>query len=92
MRNLGARLGYHVPTIQGIPAPYRFFFYSFDCNEPAHVHARRERATCKFWLDPVVLAANHGLTPRDLTAVRRVILEHRDRILEAWREHCGAAE
>jgi len=56
------------------------------------VHARRERATCKFWLDPVALAANHGVSPRDLTAVRRVILEHRDRILEAWGEHCGAGE
>jgi hypothetical protein len=81
-----------MPTIPGIPGPYRFFFYSFDCNEPVHVHARRERATCKFWLDPVALAANHGLSPRDLTAARRIILEHRDRILEAWREHCGAAE
>ena len=56
------------------------------------MHARRERATCKFWLDPVALAANHGVSPRDLTAVRRVILEHRDRILEAWGEHRGAGE
>ena len=81
-----------MPTIKGIPGPYRLFFYSFDCNEPPHVHAQRERATCKFWLDPVALAADHGLTPRDLSAVRRTILEHRPRILEAWREHCGAAE
>jgi hypothetical protein len=81
-----------MPTIPGIPGPYRFFFYSFDCNEPVHVHARRERSVCKFWLDPVALADNHGLSPRDLTAVRRIILEHRQRILEAWREHCGATE
>ena len=32
-----------MPTIRGIPGPYRFFFYSFDCNEPKHVHVRRER-------------------------------------------------
>ena len=80
-----------MPTIRGIPGPYRFFFYSFDCNEPVHVHARREGATCKFWLDPVTLAANYGLTPRDLTIVRRTIFEHRHRFLEAWREHCGKA-
>jgi hypothetical protein len=61
-----------MPTIKGIPGPHRLFFWSFDCAEPTHVHAQRERATCKFWLDPVVLAANHGLTPRDLTAVRRI--------------------
>ena len=27
-----------------------------------------------------------------LAAVRRVIILHGDRILEAWREHCGATE
>ena len=32
-----------MPTIPGIPGPYRIFFYSFDCNEPKHVHVRRER-------------------------------------------------
>lgn len=81
-----------MPTIKRIPGPYRLFFYSFDCNEPPHVHAQRERGTGKFWLDSVVLAANHGLGPRDLTAVRRIILEHRPRILEAWREHCRPSE
>ncbi len=80
-----------MPTIRGVPGPYRLYFYSFDCNEPPHVHAPRERATYKFWLTPLALAANHGLTPSDLTAARRGILEHRDRIMEAWREHCGPA-
>jgi hypothetical protein len=65
---------------------------SFDCAEPAHVHARRDRAACKFWLDPVQLATNHGFTLRELAAVRRIIILNRDRILEAWREHCGATE
>ena len=81
-----------MPTVPDIPGPFRLFFYSFDCREPAHVHARRDRSTCKFWLDPVQLSTNHGLTPRELAAVRRVIILHRDRILEAWREHCGATE
>ena len=78
-----------MPTIPGISGPYRLFFYSFDCNERLHVHARRDGATCKFWLNPVGLAANHGLSPRDLAAVRRIIFEYQSRILEAWREHCG---
>jgi hypothetical protein len=81
-----------MPTVPNILGPFRLFFYSFDCREPAHVHARRDRATCKFWLDPVRLAANHGLTPRELAGVRRIIILNRDRILEAWREHCGATE
>lgn len=78
-----------MPTIRGVPGPYRLYFVSFDCHEPPHVHVQRERGTAKFWLHPVALAANHGLPPRDLSVVRRIILEHRSRILEAWREHCG---
>jgi len=31
-----------MPTIKGVSGPYRLFFYSFDCNEPIHVHAERE--------------------------------------------------
>ena len=81
-----------MPTIKGIPGPFRLYFYSFDCNEPMHVHAQRDRATCKFWLDPVTLASNQGLSPRDLTAVRRIILEHHPRIREAWREHCDSTD
>ena len=81
-----------MPTVPDIPGPFRLFFYSLDCREPAHVHARHDRSTCKFWLDPVRLATNHGLTPRQLAVVRRIIILHRDRIMEAWREHCGAAE
>ena len=69
-----------MPTVQGIPGPHRFYFYSFDCNEPVHVHARRERATCKFWLDPVALAANSGFTPGELNRIRRIILEHHELI------------
>lgn len=78
-----------MPTVQGISGPYRFFFYSFDCTEPVHVHARRERATCKFWVDPLALAANSGFAPGELNRIRRIILEHREHIREAWREHCG---
>jgi hypothetical protein len=78
-----------MPRIHQIPGPYRFFFYSFDCNEPIHVHARREKSTCKFWLDPIVLAANHSFTARELNIIRRVIESHQSIIKEAWHEHCG---
>jgi len=54
-----------MPTVREIPGPYRFFFYSFDCNEPPHVHARREQMVCKFWIEPVALAQNHGFSVRE---------------------------
>ena len=78
-----------MPAIDDIPGPYRVFFYSFDCAEPIHVHVRRDRSTCKFWLDPLSLARNNGFSAHELNRIRRLIVDHRLRILEAWREHCG---
>jgi hypothetical protein len=78
-----------MPTIRNIPGPYRLFFYSFDCTEPEHVHVQRERMVCKFWLQPLALANNHGFSPRELNQIRAIILENLDTISEAWHEHCG---
>ena len=78
-----------MPRITNIPGPYWLFFYSFDCGEPMHVHVRREKKTCKFWLAPVELAWNHGFAPRELNDIRVLIVEHEHIILEAWHEHCG---
>ena len=77
-----------MPRIKGIPGPYRFFFTSFDCNEPPHVHVEREEGTCKFWLGPLDLARNHGFSARELNVIRRLILTHLTAILEEWYEHC----
>ena len=78
-----------MPRIKGILGSHRFFFTSFDCNEPPHVHVERENKTCKFWLEPLSVARNHGFRARELSSIRRTILTHRTTILEAWHEHCG---
>jgi len=78
-----------MPNVKNIPGPYRFFFYSFDCNEPMHVHIQRERMVCKFWLDPVVLSKNHGFTSKELKTIREIIYNNKNTIMEAWYEHCG---
>jgi hypothetical protein len=66
-----------MPTIKDIPGQYRFFFYSFDCNEPKHVHVQRERMICKFWLEPVLLSKNHGFSPKELNLIRTIIQDNR---------------
>ena len=78
-----------MPTVPGIPGPYRFFCYSFDCNEPKHIHVRRERKVCKFWLEPIALAYNNGFAANELNRVRKIIVDHLDEIVEAWDEHCA---
>ena len=55
-----------MPSIPDIRGPYRFFFYSFDCVEPMHVHVEHDRDSCKFWLEPLALAANRGFSAKEL--------------------------
>lgn len=78
-----------VPTIKRIPGAYRFFFYSFDCNEPKHVHVQREDMVCKFWLQPVALCRNHGFSPKELNVIRQAVQTNLTIIMEEWDEHCG---
>jgi Domain of unknown function (DUF4160) len=78
-----------MPTIPGIPGPYRFHFYSFDCAERAHVHVRKESMVCKFWLRPPEIANGGPFTRRELLVIERLILRYLTTIEEAWDEHCG---
>nr|VFJ87202.1 MAG: protein of unknown function (DUF4160) [Candidatus Kentron sp. H]VFJ88858.1 MAG: protein of unknown function (DUF4160) [Candidatus Kentron sp. H]VFJ95106.1 MAG: protein of unknown function (DUF4160) [Candidatus Kentron sp. H]VFK63534.1 MAG: protein of unknown function (DUF4160) [Candidatus Kentron sp. UNK]VFK70857.1 MAG: protein of unknown function (DUF4160) [Candidatus Kentron sp. UNK] len=78
-----------MPTVKGIPGPYRFYFYSFDCNEPRHVHIQRERHVCKFWLEPPSLGRNGGFPATELRFIQKILKNNRLKILEAWNEHCN---
>ncbi len=64
--------------------PYRFFFYSNENGEPAHIHIQRERMLAKFWLNPVVLASSTRFTPKELRKLQTIVVENKDTFLEAW--------
>lgn len=69
----------------------RFYFVSYDCNEPPHVHAGDDaKKICKYWLknNKVVIADNSGFTKRELSGVQRVILENYQFILNTFNEFC----
>jgi hypothetical protein len=68
---------------------FRFFFYSNEGTEPAHVHAQVERKLAKFWLNPVALASSGRFSASELRAIERIVLENRERFLEAWNEFFG---
>jgi hypothetical protein len=42
---------------------YRFFFYSNEGDEPAHVHVRKGDSEAKVWLHDLSVAVNLGYTP-----------------------------
>ncbi|MFL5094765.1 MAG: DUF4160 domain-containing protein [Xanthobacteraceae bacterium] len=73
------------PAISG----FRFFFYSLEGSEPAHVHIEHGDSIAKFWLNPVSLAESRGFRSHELTRLRILVIEHRQRLLEAWNVHFG---
>jgi hypothetical protein len=74
-----------------IAGPYRFFFWSYDCAEPRHIHVQRERLRAKFWLDPVALEENQGFRSRELREVERIIIANLELLRSKWDEHCNGA-
>jgi hypothetical protein len=79
-----------MPTILR-EGPYRFYFYSDEGQEPAHVHVYRDGNVAKFWLSNVTLAANYGFAARELNVMVQLIREHRNEFLKAWHGYFGSA-
>ncbi len=79
-----------MPTILR-SGPYRVYFVSHDCREPAHVHVDRDMLTAKFWLQPLRLASAIGFATHELRDIERLVSDNRERCLEVWHEHCGRA-
>ena len=66
---------------------YRFFFFSNEGNEPAHIHAEKAESYAKFWLEPVALARSIGYNARELYQLRELVEEHKNLFLEKWYEY-----
>lgn len=66
---------------------WRFFFYSNEGSEPAHVHVESAGRTAKFWLTPVALVGSNRVRPDELRAIERFVKQHRTSLLEAWNDH-----
>ncbi|MEM9253210.1 MAG: DUF4160 domain-containing protein [Planctomycetota bacterium] len=77
-----------MPTVARI-GPYRFYFFSHEPNEPAHIHVDREDLSAKFWLDPVELARNHGFRAVELNRLQSIVEDHEAEWLEAWHGFFG---
>lgn len=66
--------------------PYRFFFYSGDREEPAHVHVEREGNQAKYWLLPVRLAGSEGFARHELRRMERLVSRNAEVLVERWNE------
>lgn len=75
-----------MPTVDRI-GPYRFFFFSNEGNEPAHIHVQRDSKLAKFWLEPVVLVSSAGFTAHELREIEELVESNQNTYLEKWNEY-----
>ena len=75
-----------VPTVLRV-AGYRFYFWSRENREPAHIHVEQAERFAKFWLTPVTLASARGFRSNELSELRRLVEVHRVLFEEKWYEH-----
>ena len=54
------------------------------------MHADRDDATAKLWLNPVALARSMGFGARELRTIEQLVVEHEVELLEAWNEYFGS--
>ena len=67
---------------------FRFFFFSREGTEPAHIHVEQAERYAKFWLEPaVLLEESRGFQSSDLLRIHNLIEENRELFRLKWDEH-----
>jgi hypothetical protein len=75
-----------MPTVLRLGG-FRFFFYSNEGNESAHIHVQYQKGVAKFWLSPVSLASNHGLNAKEINKAIKIVREHAKQMEDKWNEY-----
>jgi hypothetical protein len=80
-----------MPTVLHVDG-FRFFFYSREGSEPAHIHVEHAEKLAKYWLEPVELATSRRFRLHELARLHSIVVAHRQALMEAWDEHFGDAD
>lgn len=75
-----------MPTVGRIGG-HRFFFFSNEGHEPPHIHVESGDKYAKFWLESISLANSVGYNASELTRLRKLVTEQRERFQEKWDEY-----
>lgn len=75
-----------MPTILRVKG-YRFFFFSNERKEPAHIHIEQAENYAKFWLEPITLAQCRGFRSHELSQIHGIIMENVNLFKEKWNEY-----
>ncbi len=68
----------------------RFFFYSNENNEPAHIHVTKGSANGKIWLEPALqLHYLIGFTSAEEKDILDVVKANENNFKNRWHEYFG---
>ena len=76
-----------MPTILFLNG-FRFFFYSNENNEPAHIHVRKGNGEGKIWLEPTLQSAWFvGFTKLEERMATQIAGENEQLFKTKWNEY-----
>ncbi|RDC65973.1 DUF4160 domain-containing protein [Adhaeribacter pallidiroseus] len=67
----------------------RFFFFSNEATDPAHVHVEKNNAYAKYYLSPVEHAFSFAFNANELSQIRNLVQQHQSVFLTKWNEFIG---
>ena len=68
---------------------FRFFFYSREPDEPAHIHVIGRGGTAKVWLASMKFHKIYGLKPKDQKDILEIIMANKDLLTSEWSKYHG---
>ena len=73
-----------MPTVMNKDG-FRFFFYSDEGNEPAHIHVVKGDAEGKIWLEPKSKVAYlNGFTKAEMKQITVIVFEYLEQFKTQW--------
>ncbi|HTB32084.1 MAG TPA: DUF4160 domain-containing protein [Bacteroidia bacterium] len=67
---------------------FRFYFWSEEGNEPAHIHINKGNGTAKYWLAPKIECEfTYGFKLSEERYIRETIQKEYKTLIAAWNEY-----
>jgi hypothetical protein len=66
---------------------YRFFFYSNENQEPAHIHIEKADSSGKVWLDPIRVEYMFNFSPKEQKEILVIIDQYASDFIKKWNDY-----
>jgi hypothetical protein len=76
-----------MPTVLQVDG-FRFFFFSADGDEPAHVHVKKGKGDGKIWLEPEIRVEYLvDFKSQEEKKIWKIVVDYKDMLIDKWYEY-----